>query len=310
MLLLSIYAKIWWIFTTEVIPINKQRKADLLLVMTTAFWGTSYYLTDLCLTDLPPLNLTAFRFLSAFLVLGVIFFKNMRRLNRITLRYSLLIGLALAGTYIFYGYGIANTSITNAGFICALPVVFTPVFDFLIHRTKPGRKLLVCLILCAVGMALMPLNDQFRPAPGDIICLGVPVCYSIDLLLTEKAVKQPEVDALGLGVCQLGVVGVITMVLSLLMEQPHLPTTPATWAAALFLGLLCSGVAFVIQSVQQQYTTASHVGLIFTLEPVFAAIVAYFLADERLQARGYVGMVLMLFSLVLMEANLPRRRKA
>ena len=97
--------------------------------------------------------------------------------------------------------------------------------------------------------------------------------------------------------------------LSLLMEQPHLPTTPVTWAAALFLGLLCSGVAFVIQAVQQQYTTASHVGLIFTLEPVFAAIVAYFLAGERLQARGYAGMVLMLFSLVLMEADLPRKRK-
>lgn len=288
---------------------NKQRKADLLLVMVTAFWGVSYYLTDLCLTDLPPLNLTAFRFLSAFLVLGVIFFPKIRRLNRITLRYSLLVGLALAGTYIFYGYGIANTSITNAGFICALPVVTTPIFDFLIHRTRPGRKLLLCLILCTAGLALLTLNDHFRPALGDILCLGVPVCYSIDLLLTEKAVKSSQVDALGLGVCQLGVVGVITLALSLLMERPHLPTTPATWGSALFLGLLCSGVAFVIQAVEQQYTTASHVGLIFTLEPVFAAIVAYFLAGERLTARGYAGMALMLCSLVLMEADLPRKRK-
>ncbi|MDO4811478.1 MAG: DMT family transporter [Eubacteriales bacterium] len=287
---------------------NRQRKADLLLVMVTAFWGMSYYLTDLCLTDLPPMNLTAFRFLSAFLVLGILFFKNLRSLNRATLRYSLLIGLALSGTYIFYGYGIANTSITNAGFICALPVVFTPIFDFLIHRTKPGRKLLLCLVMCALGLALLTLNDQFRPALGDILCLGVPVCYAIDLLLTEKAVKNPAVDALGLGVCQLGVVGAITLVLSLLLEQPHLPTTPATWGGALFLGLLCSGVAFVIQSVEQQYTTASHVGLIFTLEPVFAAIVAYFLANEHLKIRGYVGMVLMLLSLVLMEADFPKKK--
>lgn len=287
---------------------NRQRKADLLLVMVTAFWGMSYYLTDLCLTDLPPMNLTAFRFLSAFLVLGILFFKNLRSLNRATLRFSLLIGLALSGTYIFYGYGIANTSITNAGFICALPVVFTPIFDFLIHRTKPGRKLLLCLVMCALGLALLTLNDQFRPALGDILCLGVPVCYAIDLLLTEKAVKNPAVDALGLGVCQLGVVGAITLVLSLLLEQPHLPTTPATWGGALFLGLLCSGVAFVIQSVEQQYTTASHVGLIFTLEPVFAAIVAYFLANEHLKIRGYVGMVLMLLSLVLMEADFPKKK--
>ena len=38
---------------------NKQQRADLLLVMVTAFWGLSYYLTDLCLTDLPPMCLNA-----------------------------------------------------------------------------------------------------------------------------------------------------------------------------------------------------------------------------------------------------------
>lgn len=288
---------------------HSQRKADLLLVMVTAFWGMSYYLSNLCLQDLPPMNLNAFRFISAFLVLGIIFFKKLRHINRATLRYSLLVGIALSGTYIFYGYGIAYTSITNAGFICALPVVFTPIFAFFVNRTKPSRKLLVCLVMCAFGLALLTLNDDFRPALGDILCMGVPVCYAIDLLLTEKAVQDPEVDAITLGVCQLGVVAVVTLVLSLIFEQPHLPTTPATWGAALFLGLLCSGVAFVIQSVEQQYTSASHVGLIFTLEPVFSAIVAYFLADERLRPRGYVGMVLMLLSLVLMEVELPVRRK-
>lgn len=288
---------------------HSQRKADLLLVMVTAFWGMSYYLSNLCLQDLPPMNLNAFRFISAFLVLGIIFFKKLRHVNRATLRYSLLVGIALSGTYIFYGYGIAYTSITNAGFICALPVVFTPIFAFFVNRTKPSRKLLVCLVMCAFGLALLTLNDDFRPALGDILCMGVPVCYAIDLLLTEKAVQDPEVDAITLGVCQLGVVAVVTLVLSLIFEQPHLPTTPATWGAALFLGLLCSGVAFVIQSVEQQYTSASHVGLIFTLEPVFSAIVAYFLADERLRPRGYVGMVLMLLSLVLMEVELPVRRK-
>ncbi|MBR4992284.1 MAG: EamA family transporter, partial [Clostridia bacterium] len=62
-----------------------------------------------------------------------------------------------------------------------------------------------------------------------------------------------------------------------------------------------------VQTVQQQYTTASHVGLIFTLEPLFSAIVAYFLADEVLLPRGYVGAALMLASLVIMEA-FPNRK--
>lgn len=285
---------------------SKQRRADLLLVMVTAFWGASYYFTDLCLTDLPPMFLNVFRFLSAFLVLGIVFWKKLRHMSRATLKYSILVGLSLVGVYSFYTYGITRTSISNAAFICALPVVFTPVLDFLIHRTRPGLKFFAALVMCTVGLALMTLNDGFRPAVGDILCLGVPICYSVDLLLTEKAVKDPAVDALALGVGQLGVVGIITLAISLLLEQPHLPTTGMTWFGALFLGLLCTGVAFVIQAVEQQYTSAGHVGLIFTLEPVFAAIVAYFFADEHLTTRGYIGAVLMLLSLILMEADVSK----
>ena len=55
---------------------SRQRKADLLLVLATAFWGVSYYLLDLCLTELQPLTLNAFRFLTAFFVLGAIFFRS------------------------------------------------------------------------------------------------------------------------------------------------------------------------------------------------------------------------------------------
>ena len=71
-------------------------------------------------------------------------------------------------------------------------------------------------------------------------------------------------------------------------------------------------MGFVIQTVQQQYTSASHVGLIFTLEPVFSAIVAYFFAHEVLQLRGYIEAALMMVSLLVMELDwksLLRRRE-
>ncbi len=282
---------------------NKQRKADLLLVMVTGFWGFSYFLMDLCLTDLQPLNLNAFRFLVAFFVLGALYFRRMRHISRATLKYSVLIGLCLACVYICCAYGLLYTSISNASFICALPVVTTPVLEFLISRKRPGRKLFLSLVLCSVGLALLTLGDTFRPALGDIICLGVAVFYAIDLVLTDRAVHRDDVDALQMGICQLGVAGVVMLLLSLLLEQPRLPSTPLFWGSALFLAIFCSGIAFVVQAVQQQYTTASHVGLIFTLEPLFSAIVAYFLAGERLSIRGYIGAALMMLSLVLMELD-------
>jgi len=288
---------------------NKQRKADLLLLMVTGFWGVSYFLVDLCLTDLQPLTLNAFRFLVAFFLLGAVFFRKMRPISRQTLKCSLLVGVFLALVYICCTYGVLYTSISNAGFICALPAVTTPLLQFFFTGEKPGRRLTVSLVLCTVGLALMTLNEAFRPALGDVICLGVAVFYALDLIYTEKAVSRPEVDPLQMGVLELGVVGVIMLTLSLFLEQPHWPSAPVFWGSALFLALFCTGFAFVVQTVQQQYTSASHVGLIFTLEPLFSAVVAYFLADEVLLPRAYVGAALMLSSLILMEL-LPAEKKS
>lgn len=291
---------------------SQQRRADLALVMVTLFWGVSYYLVNLCLTELQPMNLNAFRFLLAFLVLGPIFWKKLRHVSRATLRYSLIIGTLLVGVYAGATYGVKYTSISNAGFICALPVVFTPLLDFIVNRRRPDRRLGLALVMCTAGLALLTLNEQFRPASGDLICLVCAVCYAADMLVTERAVACPDVDAVALGVCQLGVAGVLMLLVSLLLEQPHLPQSPKIWGAAIFLGLFCSGIAFVVQSVAQQYTSASHVGVIFTLEPVFSGIVAFTVAGETLLPRGYVGAALMLLSLLIMEVDwrgLVRRRR-
>ena len=177
--------------------------------------------------------------------------------------------------YVGATYGVLYTSVSNAGFIGAMTVLFTPVLELALYRKRPGKKF---------SFALLTLGETLRPAPGDIICLLVPTFYAVDLMLTEKAVSKPEVDPIALGVCELIVVGAVMLALSLLFETPRLPSTPAVRASALFLGIFCSGICFIIQSVEQQFTTASHAGLIFTLDPVFSAVFfAFFLlGDPRL----------------------------
>lgn len=64
-----------------------------------------------------------------------------------------------------------------------------------------------------------------------------------------------------------------------------------------------------------QYTTASHVGVIFCLEPVFNSIFAFFVAHEVLSPRAYAGAALLILGILMMEADLsallrPLRRKA
>lgn len=77
------------------------------------------------------------------------------------------------------------------------------------------------MILCLIGLALMTLNETLKPAFGDIICLFAAVFYSIDLMVTEKAVANEKVDPLALGVCDLAVVGVVMLMLSVFWRRLH-----------------------------------------------------------------------------------------
>ena len=186
---------------------DRQRKADMMLVLATGFWGISNCLIAICLRDMQPVTLNAFRFLSAFAVLGAVFHKRVLRASRETWRYSVLVGLSLVAIYLGATYGVLYTSVSNAGFIGAMTVLFTPFFEFVVYRKRPDRKLGFALAVCMAGMALLTLNEALRPALGDIICLLVPTFYAVDLMVTEKAVAKPEVDPIALGVLQTAVAG-------------------------------------------------------------------------------------------------------
>lgn len=289
---------------------NRQRRAEALLALATLIWSVSYYLSRVCFAELEPLTLNAFRFLSAFAVLAPLYHRQLRGLSRETLGCGARLGLVLVVIYIGATYGVKYTSMSNAGFISCLEVVFTPLLELLFFRKRPGRQLAGALALCTVGLALLTLSDGLDSfALGDALCLLCSVGYGVDIILTERFLARPQVDPIGMCVVEMGITGAVFLPLAALIEQPRLPRTPEVWAAALFLGVLCSGVTFAIQNTQQRYTTAARAALIFTLEPLFSAVVAYLFAGERLRPRAYLGAALMFLSLLLMQADMGGKRR-
>lgn len=283
-----------------------QLKADIMLLLVTLFWGISYWLIDISLTVVDPFTLNAYRFLLAFFIALIVAFPKLKNVNRTTLKYSAILGVALLFVYIGATFGVRYTSLSNAGFLCALTVVITPILAFLFLKQKPEKKLAVVVLMCLIGIALLTLNENLKPALGDILCIMCAFAYAIDLLITERAVRTETVNPFQLGVFQLGFTGLYNLVLALFIESPVLPDTPGVWGAILFLSIFCTGLAFIIQVLAQQYTSASHVGVIFSLEPVFAGFVAFFLAGEILSGKAYFGAFLLVSSIFVMESDIPK----
>ncbi len=288
---------------------TKQKKADLALVLVTVCWGTSYYLMDLCMEEMGPFMLNVYRFLGAFAVIGIFAFPKLRSVSRTTIKYSFFIGLVLIVVYSMATMGVKYTSQSNAGFLCAMAVIFTPMLLFILYRIVPERKIILVLAMCVVGMALMTLNEHLQVASGDIMCLICSLAYAVYMVLIERALKHEDVDAFHLGTFQLLFTGLFMLILTLLFETPCLPQTGMCWFGVIFLSVFCTGACFIAQNLAQQYTSATHVGIIFCLEPLFAAVVAFFLAGEVLLPRAYAGAALMLAGLLIMEVDLPAFRK-
>ncbi|MDR2354902.1 MAG: DMT family transporter [Clostridiales Family XIII bacterium] len=284
-------------------------KADLSLLLVTACWGISYILIDICLAELSPFTLNAWRFLGAFLVAFLLTPKKSFHVNRDTLKYSAYIGLSLLFVYSGATFGVMYTSLSNAGFLCGLTVIFTPILGILFFRKKPEAKLVLAVVLALAGIALLTLTDDFRLASGDLLCILCALAYAVDLLITEKAVRKPSVDAFRLGVYQLGFTGLFMLIPALIFETPRVPVLPQSLAALAFLTIFCTGIAFVVQAVAQQYTEAARVGVIFTLEPVFAGVAARVFAGEVLSGKATFGAGLLLCGLFILEIDFKKRKR-
>ena len=86
-----------------------------------------------------------------------------------------------------------------------------------------------------------------------------------------------------------------------LLEHAHIVWSWRVITAILVTALLSTAAAFTIQSWAQQFMPATNVALIFSLEPVFAWVIAYLVLRESLQLRAAAGAVLIVAGLLLSE---------
>lgn len=281
---------------------NKQIKADLMLLMITVFWGASYMLTKLGLGNLEPFNLTAIRFIIAFILSSAVFHKQVLSADKKTIKYSLILSILLVGMFISMTYGLQYTTASNAGFLISLSVVLIPVISYLFLKQNIEKKIIFSLCLVVIGIALLTLDTQFKVNVGDLLCLLCALFCAVHVVVI--GIFTREVDSIALGILQLGFAGLFCIIISMLTENVKLPNTPVSWFSVLMLSIFCTAVGYIVQSTAQQYTSATHTGLILSLEPVFSAILSYIFLKENLAVRGYVGAAFMLISVLIAELDL------
>jgi drug/metabolite transporter (DMT)-like permease len=218
----------------------------------------------------------------------------------------MLIGIFLFIGYVFQTIGLQYTTASNAGFITGLNVVIVPIFVAYYQRKFPPKTIVLGVICATLGLAMLSLGDNLAINSGDPIVLICAFCFAAHIFLVGRF--APEVNATVLAAFQILTVAVLSGLCTLVIPQPPMIFSGYVWFSLILTAVICTSLAFFLQSKMQQFTSASHTAIIFAAEPVFAAIFAYLLAQEILSLRGYIGAAFVLAGILIAEFSSIRRK--
>ncbi|MCY7186651.1 DMT family transporter [Streptococcus gallolyticus] len=284
-----------------------QKYAKLFSASVPLAWGMSYLFMALGASEIPAIELVALRCGLAFLALVLIFNRHLKKTFSWKLMgYSAFAGTLLFAVFYFLIVGVIDTSASTAGFLASTTVVIVPIIRATWTRKLPDLKTIIAIFIVLLGLFLLTGADLSQLNFGAVMCLASAALYAIYIILSKCFVEK--VDAMSLGIWQLGFSSLYALVGTLLFETPVLPHTGKVWMAILGLVLVCSAYGWVMQTVVQSYISAEFTSIMFSLEPIFTAIFAFLFFGERLAGLSYLG-TLLIFLGVLIVIYQPKKDK-
>ncbi|MBR4376730.1 MAG: DMT family transporter [Spirochaetia bacterium] len=273
--------------------------AKLLLTAVFIARGSSFLFSKSLMGTMPPMNILAVRFILAFLILALVFYKRLKELNRPTLRGGLILGLLYTVCMIFEMYGLRLVDSGVSALIENMAILFVPLYVAVWTRTWPRTKTLACAVMAIAGVGLLSLSQMSldNGLLGITLIICAALTYGFCIIATEKVSKKG--DPIAIGIIQLGVMGFISLVISLCTESFALPQTQNQWSMLLFLVLFCSCFGFTFQPVGQKYLSAETAAVLTVLNPLTASIMGVVVAHEGLTLAKGAGYIVILLALVI-----------
>jgi drug/metabolite transporter (DMT)-like permease len=281
------------------------------ILFVTGIWGSSFSVVQYSLrAGLDVTSLLAIRFVLGAFGLAVILAVTRTRPIWPALRDGLVLGVVVTGGFWFQADGLHFTTVPKSSFITGLFVVFTPLVAlFFGERIKPHHAL-------AAGVSVIGLYALTRDPTassggwnrGDVETLFSAMLFGIQVYLIARFSRRsnPLVVAFG----QAAGTGVLSTLLllawpGLAMPAPNFVWTPGLIIAVCFLALVATALVSGVQCTMQAKLGATEAAIFFTLEPLFATLIAVFGLvpgiQVHLSAMQWLGALILLTAPVLAE---------
>lgn len=274
-------------------------------------WGASFIATKVALREVSPITVVWLRFTMGVVVLGaaVLARRQWERVGRRDL--ASFAGLGFLGIT-FHQWLQSNGLVTARATTTAWIVATIPVFIVLLGRfflkEKLGWLRNAGIALAALGVLLVVSRGDPRllasgrfGTKGDFLILISAVNWAVFSVLSRSALGRHPASRMMFYVNASACVFNTLFFLAGPGPAELLRMTPFTWAVVVFLGLVCSGLAYIFWFDALKALPASQAGVFLYIEPLVAMGVAAVVLGEAVTVPSLAGGAIILLGVWLVN---------
>lgn len=278
------------------------------LLLLAAIWGGSFLFMRIGAPVLGPALLIEYRVLFAALFLAAVGLVLRKRLDlRANWKHYLMLGFFNSALpFLLFAYGARTLTASVLSVLNATAPMWGALLGALWARQAITARTGLGLLLGTAGVALLVGFDDVSTLPGAGLAIGAALaaalCYGIASIYAKTAKSvEPFANAHG------------TMWAATLFVLPALPffpapasPTPGVWAAVLALGVLCSGIAYLIYFRLIAEVGPTSALTVTFLNPVFGILWGALFLGETVGWHTLAGSGIVLVGTALVTGFVPR----
>jgi drug/metabolite transporter (DMT)-like permease len=270
-------------------------------LLTVLFWGASFVATKVALHDVQPIVVITLRFMIGVVILFAALRHRQLRLSIARRDWPILIWLGFNGIWLhqmLQSTGLATgASATNTGWYVAITPIFAALLAGLFLKEPIGPIKIVGIGLATIGVLVVVSKGNLAEVSahglpvttGDYLALASAPNWAVFSVISKSVLKRYPPTVMMTIVITLGWLMLLPFFVAANGFAQIGQLTTAGWAGILFLGVACSGLAYIFWYDALHEADASRVASFLYIEPIVTVIVASIVLDEQIVLATLIG---------------------
>ena len=286
---------------------NKNVFSLICAILTSVLWGSAFVAQDMGMDFIGPHTFNVGRFLIGFLTLLPFFLlfelKKIKKKNidnKKALFYLVLLGFILGVGQALQQISLIYTDVANTGVFTVMYVLIVPFISYFIFSKKIHWSVWPAVMLCVIGGLLLSELKNISVRYGDMLGILSAFCWAFHIIYIRKTINFFNFPiTIAMSQC---FVAFLFTILPMVIYENLLPTNIfKDFYEILYVGVLSSGLAFLLQTYTLQNLAPAPAAIVFSLEGVFAAVFAWLILDQLLNEVKILGIFLILFAVIFSQ---------